>query len=64
MGVTDLNNSKAKFILKNFIKVLLLLFAVSVAAFALMTASPIDPPESERRTGCAWKHESGTDRKT
>lgn len=38
-----MNNSKAKFILKNFIKVLLLLFAVSVAAFALMTASPIDP---------------------
>lgn len=38
-----MNNLKAKFILKNFIKVLLLLFAVSVAAFALMTASPIDP---------------------
>ena len=38
-----MNNSKAKFILKNFIKVLLLLFAVSVAAFALMTASQIDP---------------------
>ena len=38
-----MNNLKAKFILKNFIKVLLLLFAVSVAAFALMTVSPIDP---------------------
>ena len=38
-----LNSTTGKFIFRNFIKMLLLLFAVSIAAFALMTASPIDP---------------------
>lgn len=32
-----------KFLTKNIIKMLLLLLAVSIAAFALMTASPVDP---------------------
>ena len=30
-------------ILKNFVKMVLLIFAVSIAAFALMTVSPVDP---------------------
>lgn len=38
-----MNSTTGKFIFRNFIKMLLLLFAVSIAAFALMTASPIDP---------------------
>jgi len=38
-----LNRTTEKFILKNFIKMVFLLFAVSIVAFALMTASPIDP---------------------
>ena len=38
-----LNRITGKFILKNFIKMVFLLFVVSIAAFALMTASPIDP---------------------
>ena len=38
-----MNRTTGKFIFRNFIKMILLLFAVSIAAFALMTASPIDP---------------------
>ena len=38
-----MNSTTGKFIFRNFIKMILLLFAVSIAAFALMTASPIDP---------------------
>ena len=38
-----MNRTTEKFILKNFIKMVFLLFAVSIVAFALMTASPIDP---------------------
>ena len=38
-----LKNTAGKFILKNFVKMVLLIFAVSIAAFALMTVSPVDP---------------------
>ena len=38
-----LKNTAGKFILKNFVKIVLLIFAVSIAAFALMTVSPVDP---------------------
>ena len=38
-----MKNTAGKFILKNFVKMVLLIFAVSIAAFALMTVSPVDP---------------------
>lgn len=38
-----MDRTTGKFILKNFTKMLLLLLAVSIAAFALMTVSPMDP---------------------
>ena len=38
-----MKNTAGKFILKNFVKIVLLIFAVSIAAFALMTVSPVDP---------------------
>ena len=38
-----MNRTTGKFIFRNFIKMILLMLAVSIAAFALMTASPIDP---------------------
>ena len=37
-----MKNTAGKFILKNFVKIVLLIFAVSIAAFALMTVSPVD----------------------
>lgn len=38
-----MDKTTGKFILKNLIKIALLLLAVSIAAFALMTVSPMDP---------------------
>ena len=36
-----MKNTAGKFILKNFVKMVLLIFAVSIAAFALMTVSQL-----------------------
>ena len=57
-----MKNTAGKFILKNFVKMVLLIFAVSIAAFALMTVSPVDPLQAN--VGHGWSIVNNVDQWT
>lgn len=42
---------------KNLLRIILLLFAVSILTFALVSASPIDPLQANVGPGCSGQYE-------